>query len=207
METTEQITNLILLINKLYIQFNNRFYVDSSFHSFRVDKTSCSKALETDFLMDVPLYIQSLETYKAKTISQACRSYLPFLRMRVKRYETVKRKLEAKSCDEKIFGGYPIEKVINDLMGFRVILPEVNSQQDNINDILEQNKEEKIISRFYTRFDGDYHGVHCYFKQNNRTLPWELQIWDIDDKSDNIRSHLEHEMKRSHILKEGGYES
>lgn len=202
METIERISTLITLINKLY----NGFYKNRcTSWDYKINKSSCTEAMKNDFLIQVPNYIKSLETYKADVIMPECMSFAPYVRIRVKRYDTVAKKLKAKSIEEQFHGEYHIEKVINDLMGFRIILPEVNQRITDINNMLECYKQESIISRYYTRNDDKYRATHCYFKKDNRTLPWELQIWDVEDKKSNVRSHRRHEQKRSYILKRGGF--
>ncbi len=113
------------------------------------------------------------------------------IRYRVKRYATASQKLKAKSLLEKENGSYNIGKVINDLMGFRIILPNINENKDKIELILERYKDKGIISR--------------YFKESNKTFPWELQIWDMKDEMQNNSLHSEHELQRKVILKRGGY--
>ena len=35
----------------------------------------------------------------------------------------------------------------------------------------------------------EYKATHIYFKENNFTFQWELQIWNECDEINNIRSH------------------
>lgn len=150
-------------------------------------------------------YLSLLQQYQIDTINNRCKYFLPCIRYRVKRYATASQKLKAKSLLEKENGSYNIGKVINDLMGFRIILPNINENKDKIELILERYKDKGIISRYYYREDNGYRAFHCYFKESNKTFPWELQIWDMKDEMQNNSLHSEHELQRKVILKRGGY--
>lgn len=34
---------------------------------------------------------------------------------------------------------------------------------------------------------------------SNKVLPWELQIWDLEDKDNNARAHVQHEREKNII--------
>ena len=73
-----------------------------------------------------------------------------------------------------------------------------------ISDTCERGKDfkrEKKVSRYYTRSsDGKYYGIHCYFQTCNKFFPWELQIWDEEDRMINYREHKRHELERKDRL-------
>lgn len=200
---TDQIETIILIIHQNYQTFCEFYY---SNHPFEVNlrRLSCAEALNDDFLTQMFIYINSLTQTQSAIIGKGLLKYSEFLRMRVKQYDTAYHKVLAKSISEESEGEYPIIKVINDLMGMRIILPNVNDNYDHIKALLNCLKKQKIISRFYHRDDHKYHAFHCYFKKSNITFPWELQIWNQKDEQENVTAHLRHNQERDDILREGG---
>lgn len=61
-------------------------------------------------------------------------------------------------------GKMPIQKCINDILGFRIITDTNLMDSEEWNGICEELKKEKVIYFFYNRKDGDYKGIHIYFK-------------------------------------------
>jgi hypothetical protein len=43
-----------------------------------------------------------------------------------------------------------------------------------------------------------YIATHVYFKKDNFSFPWELQIWNKKDEEENI---LSHKMYKQHYIK------
>ncbi len=42
---------------------------------------------------------------------------------------------------------------------------------------------------------GEYKAIHLYFKEDNFSFPWELQIWNKCDESANILSHAKYKQQ------------
>jgi hypothetical protein len=171
---------------------------------YKMNKMSCTDALNEGILFVIPRYLELLQQYKTNTINDRCRRFLPYVRYRVKRNATTFKKLQAKSLLEKENGSYNIGKVVNDLMGFRIILSNVNENKGKIELILKNYKDKGTISRYYYREDNGYRAFHCYFKESNKAFPWELQIWDAKDEYQNNNLHSKHEKQREIILEKGG---
>lgn len=190
MNSLDILNRIIPLIDRLYLKYNQIYFAGKP-KVYIMNKLSCTDALNDGILFVIPNYLSLLQQYQIDTINNRCKCFLPCIRYRVKRYATASQKLKAKSLLEKENGSYNIGKVINDLMGFRIILPNINENKDKIELILERYKDKGIISR--------------YFKESNKTFPWELQIWDMKDEMQNNSLHSEHELQRKVILKRGGY--
>lgn len=206
-DTIEILSETISLINQLYLNYN-QIYFSGHPKIYKMNKTSCTDALNEEILFIIPKYLDLLNQYKLNEINTSCKNLLPYLRYRIKRYKTATEKLRAKSFLERTGeGAYNIGKVINDLMGFRLILPDVNMNKDKVKLILEYYRDKGIIWRYYYREDNGYKAFHCYFKESNKTFPWELQIWDIQDEEQNKKLHSAHEKQRDNILEEGGNKS
>lgn len=119
------------------------------------------------------------------------------LQCRVKLRKSILTKLN-KYQNKEIDSGesYPMIKCLNDLIGMRVILCGVMANKEQIEDELTELRNRGVIYRYYFREDGDYKGYHCYFKMNNKSFPWELQIWDKKWESKNLIEHKRHENEK-----------
>ena len=93
-------------------------------------------------------------------------------------------------------GKIPINKCLNDFLGFRIFVDDLESIYDSLQKSILKTQKIKI----YLREDDKYRAIHIYFKNGrNVYFPWELQIWDIKDSISNEISHREHKQKRKYI--------
>lgn len=82
-------------------------------------------------------------------------------------------------------GKIPINKCFNDLFGIRIIC----------NEELPFDKVCKLVSTKYSNLKcidsskNEYKATHIYFKKDNFTFQWELQVWNKTDEIRNINSH------------------
>lgn len=87
--------------------------------------------------------------------------------------------------------GYPVNSILNNIFGARVIV-----ESDTIAEImasLDSWQEKYGLKNWYLRDKDSYVGIHVYFKNaSNFYYPWELQIWDKKDAEKNIASHIKH---------------
>ena len=74
------------------------------------------------------------------------------------------------------FGAVPINKCFNDLYGIRIIFNE-NIDHNKIKSFIENKYKEKLKCIDSSKEEG-YVATHVYFKNNNYSFLWELQIWD-----------------------------
>ncbi|MHA7612282.1 nucleotidyltransferase family protein [Weissella viridescens] len=116
---------------------------------------------------------------------------------RIKLKDSIYKKLHQYSLREIKTGRIFMIKCLNDLMGFRIILENVDENKDEIRKLLEEKKSSETLWRYYERNDGDYIGIHCYFKVNNLCFPWELQIWDKKWEKKNLEDHKRHEQEKN----------
>ncbi|UPQ85126.1 hypothetical protein M0R79_05475 [Ignavigranum ruoffiae] len=114
------------------------------------------------------------------------------LSMRLKSLASLQNKIE-KYYRGKLSGRIPIQKCVNDILGFRIILKQDCSQEPSFIQMCDDHKRNNIIRKYYFKDDSGYRGMHIYFNaQSNLFLPWELQVWYDEDESDNYRSHLKY---------------
>lgn len=82
-------------------------------------------------------------------------------------------------------GKIPINKCFNDLFGIRIIC----------NEELSFDKVFKLVNNKYSNLKcidsskNEYKATHIYFKKDNFTFQWELQVWNKTDERRNINSH------------------
>lgn len=116
-------------------------------------------------------------------------------RLRVKQPESIIYKLIHYYSGKQENGKTPLNKCLNDLLGFRIILPNFD------HDCLLFNKMCSYIEKTYkikyrNSSKGEYKATHVYFYgDNNKNLPWELQIWLPEDYQNNYDSHEKHKQE------------
>lgn len=140
-----------------------------------------------DFLGKLIIYIDYEYDYKD----------LDF-RLRIKQKDSIVNKLFHYKFGKTEEGKIPINKCVNDLLGFRIIIEDFEHNcTDFINmcDVLKQNYK---INHIDSSKDG-YKATHIYFLGKNNYFPWELQIWNSADELQNELSHKEHKSKREYI--------
>lgn len=84
----------------------------------------------------------------------------------------------ASSCQLKIlkYGtSYPLQKILNDILSFRVVVEEF----PRLTNIPEYFKIADLTQS--KSVDDGYRGLHLYYLGDNRTLPIEIQIWQSAD--------------------------
>lgn len=87
-------------------------------------------------------------------------------------------------------GKYPIQKCLNDLLGYRIIDENYSNNIYSIIQYLEWAKNNNYRIRHIKRDKDGYKGYHIYFLgPNNYSFPIELQIWDSKDEQNNLKSH------------------
>ncbi|MEG1285352.1 MAG: hypothetical protein RSD22_06430 [Romboutsia sp.] len=106
---------------------------------------------------------------------------------RVKTIESIENKIYRKMNDGN--GTFPINKYLNDLLGFRIIDPNYKENINDVKELLEQYELEGFSILHKDRSNKGYEGYHVYFRESNNTFPIEVQIWDMEMEHDNIKMH------------------
>lgn len=180
METNIQKTErLIREINRIHAQYSQDY-----FETGKVAKINLSHTLPK-----VP--IEHILSYRL-VLHEAINDYLAFsdtrnidFFYRVKTAESIHDKINRYLAREN---HYPVNNILNDIFGARVILPSESVAQ--IMEKLDDWKTEYSLKNWYLRDVDSYIGVHVYFKNSSHFYyPWELQIWDERDAVENIRNY------------------
>ncbi|HFH9839251.1 TPA: GTP pyrophosphokinase [Streptococcus suis] len=110
---------------------------------------------------------------------------------RVKTSESILDKIER--FKERI-EGYPVNSILNDIFGARMIL--TSEEIAEVMERLDDWQEQYGLKNWYLRDKDGYIGIHIYFKnKSNFYYPWELQLWDEKDVDGNIASHIKYKRK------------
>jgi len=173
------------IINDLHIKHNSLWLSEIEnlgFNHLNLKRlqveTVCSieDGILDDFYLYITHYKNSLTKLYKDLFLMIKRECFPNVHGRIKNDESILLKLHKKRTEQN--GKFSINKVLNDLLGFRII-EEDFSLDENLPDIkkfLEQKKtsgEWRVIHK--QRENGDYKGYHVYFMgQNTSCFPLNL---------------------------------
>lgn len=123
---------------------------------------------------------------------------------RVKTQNSIEYKIQNYKTDRHECGKVPINKCFNDLFGVRIILDTPLNFED-VRMFIEETYQGKY--RCIDSSKLDYKATHLYFRENNYSFPWELQIWNRCDVESNFASHKKYKQEYTtweRESKEGG---
>ncbi|WP_352417584.1 hypothetical protein [Clostridium tertium] len=106
---------------------------------------------------------------------------------RVKKQESIADKIYRKTKEQG--GTFPVNKYLNDLLGFRVIDPSYKNNIHIIKELVNSYNENNVSIMGKFRQNNGYEGYHIYLKHSNNTFPIEVQIWDKDKEHSNMQHH------------------
>lgn len=112
--------------------------------------------------------------------------------MRTKARNSIEFKIK-NFIDNHEKGQVPINKCFNDLLGIRFIYTDNISDDEIINFVNNRFKQDKLKCIKSQR--QEYKAIHIYFKEDNFSFPWELQIWNKCDEENNILSHKKYKQE------------
>ncbi|MDT2861307.1 hypothetical protein [Lactococcus lactis] len=208
-----EIERLINEIGEFHTYFSRTYYESAKKYNLKTTQVRDVSSGENGikFMLDLMLYIRKAgETlipipinYDSKRVE---------FRLRVKQPESAINKIYHYKLTHED-GKIPLQKCLNDLVGFRIII-DSSFSYDDIKEYIEQSPRIKVpLMKIYVRKDYDeegklsYIGVHAYFKSgNNSFFPWELQIWKGVDEQSNEFSHTQYKAKREYISWADSYE-
>lgn len=144
--------------------------------------------VDSDFLLYIDSFKSTLGILYAKILRRVKDETGVTLVGRIKNDDSILLKLHRKRFEDE--GKFPLNKYLNDLLGFRIIDNNFNQNVGQVKSFLTEYKEQKgrIVHKY--RENGEYKGYHVYFMGlNSKTFPVELQIWDYVDEVNNLESH------------------
>jgi ppGpp synthetase/RelA/SpoT-type nucleotidyltranferase len=146
-------------------------YIDPSFYQYMLNyKDSLFK-----------LYVNIITEIKEKCNFD--------IKGRIKNEDSILLKLHKKRNEQG--GTFSINKVLNDLLGFRLIDEDFEQNIHKVQSLLDDLKHNSGYRLIYKpRQNGDYNGYHIYFMgKDAKYFPIELQIWDAKNEQKNLQSH------------------
>lgn len=105
---------------------------------------------------------------------------------RVKSQNSIEYKINNYMTEKHAYGEVPLNKCFNDLYGIRIVF-EDNVEYNVIKKFIDEKYKYKL--KCYDASKDDYVATHIYFKKDNYSFQWELQIWDKKHYESNIISH------------------
>ena len=161
-------------------------------------KTNLKNALVADIDADGIIY-KSIMEYVQLLNEKSADITLPLASVcsckvtaRVKAQNSIEFKIQNYKTERHEFGKIPINKCINDLFGIRIFLREPLTF-DEVYSFIEDTYPNRYRCIDSSKFD--YKAVHLYFKENNQSFPWELQIWNMCDMDSNFSSHKKYKQE------------
>lgn len=157
--------SITLQDKRLFNKFSPEFLESVAYIPQCTKGRSLKKITLRDVDLNVLLYCD-LSQYTGKLASINMPQYEPY---RVKSVSSCKLKTL------KYGTAYPVQKVLNDILGFRVVMDDF-PHLDSIPEYFE-------IADLTTSksVNDDYRGLHLYYLGDNRSLPIEIQIWKKSD--------------------------
>lgn len=163
-------------------------------HILRKIEETDTFIIEHDFLNTLKAYLSELDFLIIDTDLEYTYSDVD-LRLRVKQPESIIYKLGHYNDGKLERGRIAINKCLNDLLGFRISLPNFNHYCETFQKMCKMFKYTYKI-RYINSSKGEYRATHMYFYgESNRYFPWELQIWLPEDFKLNYISHAAHKQE------------
>ena len=183
----EELEKLIDFIQLEYTIFSESWKNSKYYTKANLKNTLVKDIVKNNYLLDVVFNyrefinqnnIQLLMDFKEFSTSSET------VNIRTKTKNSIEYKI--KRYTEKDEGGeIPINKCLNDLFGIRLISNKLLEYKDILKLVKEKSENLKCIDSSKK----DYVATHIYFKKDNYSFQWELQIWNKINEMDNIVSH------------------
>ena len=129
-------------------------------------------------------------------------SSLPNVEFRVKALNSITSKINGYSNSKKHeYGNVPVNKCLNDILGIRFIT-DIKYNIDEIKNLVNKIQTNLKITCINALRGQYYKAIHIYFKLDNFSYPWELQIWHVNDVEKNLESHEKYKQRYTKVEKE-----
>lgn len=119
---------------------------------------------------------------------------------RVKSQNSIEYKINNYMTFKHEFGKIPMNKCVNDLYGIRIIFNEAINHK-----IVKEFLDTKYVGSLKcidSSKEEGYVATHVYFKKDNYSFLWELQIWDKFHEKSNIELHEQYKQEYTKWEKE-----
>lgn len=183
----KQIEEIINHIQYEYDNINNSWKKSKNYEKINLKKSLIKDLNSRDRIMDTIFeyrdYINKNIINFSLNIQRCCFSTVR-INTRVKAQNSIEYKIYNYQENHEN-GNIPINKCLNDIYGIRIITNKKVKYEDIQKIVSEKYKNLKCIDSS----KGSYKAIHIYFKDDNCSFPWELQIWNQEDEKSNLESH------------------
>lgn len=183
----KELDELINFIQTEYIQLTHKWEQSGYYIKINLKNNQVYDLLENKIMLD---NIVNYREFLNQNNIQLMMDFKKFnsanatINIRTKAKNSIEFKIEnyIKNHED---GKIPINKCFNDLFGIRIIC----------NEELSFDKVFKLVNNKYSNLKcidsskNEYKATHIYFKKDNFTFQWELQVWNKTDERRNINSH------------------
>jgi hypothetical protein len=175
----EKVERLISEINQVHLRYSQDYFETGKVEKVNLKHTFAK--VPTEHILKYRLVLhESINDY----LLDADLYDIPYF-YRVKTSESIQDKIDRFKQRQD---GYPVNKVLNDIFGARMILS--TAEISEVMERLDDWQAKYGLMSWYLRDQDGYIGLHIYFKnKNNYYYPWELQLWDQQDAKGNVESH------------------
>ena len=178
----EKVERLITEINRIHLEYSKDYFETGKVEKINLKHTFSKVPTKAILAYRLNLH-ESINDYLMKADVQDI-AYV----YRVKTSESILDKITRFSERQE---GYPVNSILNDIFGARMILSSKEIAQ--VMEKLDDWQENYELKNWYLRDKDGYVGIHIYFKnKSNFYYPWELQLWDRKDVDSNIASHIKY---------------
>ena len=183
----EELEKLIEFIQKEYNELTNKWENSEYYSKVNWKNTLVCNILEDKELLDT---IISYRDFINENIIPLLMDFKQFntdtakVNIRAKAKNSIEYKIENYIKNHEN-GEVPINKCFNDLFGIRIICSNKIENEQIMQLINTKYKNLKCIDSSKK----EYRAIHVYFKKDNFTFQWELQVWNKVDEINNIRAH------------------
>lgn len=203
----DELDKLIMFIQEKYNQLLNEWNNIKEYSDFNLKKIEVREIVNNNQILnqifDYRLFINENNLELCQEMKGL--NLNSFIDARVKLKNSIEDKIDnyIKNHEE---GKVSVNKCINDIYGVRIIFNE-NIKYDDIKKYIEiKNKEStldlKLKCTDATKPKENYVATHIYFKKDNYSFPWELQVWDKKHQQSNIKAHEKYKQKYTKWEKE-----
>ncbi|MFB0828008.1 hypothetical protein ACEU2D_00035 [Brevibacillus laterosporus] len=198
------IEELVIKISDLHKIFSEECLDDLSNRLINLKKKQVRHIIDekTNFITEE--FYSLIQNYQEKLNRLVIETDLEYeyngfdLRLRIKQNESIINKLFHYHKGKSEEGKIALNKCLNDLLGFRILIDDFDHNCYQFNELYENIRKTCKMRKDDASKD-NYRGTHIYFLADNLSFPWELQVWNRADEYSNQISHQEHKSKRQYI--------
>lgn len=199
-QNRDELKQTIKLVNDTYNELTSIYYKNGNHSSMNYKKLELIEVSDsTKFSQEAREYIRFMSYH----FLDDCMVQLikKNIRSRVKSLGSFNEKISQYISNPKTHGKVMVNKSINDLVGLRFLVYDLNNNLDDYIKFLEELKN-TIFSNIYRPYiknksNSSYCAIHFYLKDDNKHFPWEIQLWDPNSVENNKKEHSKHEKNRT----------